>query len=294
MNNTNKITSLVASLSVAIVLGCGAAGDGTPAPDESPNMSKSTLTLSFVGLEELGSDYVYEGWLITADGPVTAGRFESPAGYTTEVDTETAASATTYVLTIEPKEDDAPAPSSTHVVAGDINGGAASLSTEHQAALATNFDQAVGSFILETPSSTDSDDYAQGVWFLDPTMGPSSSLKLPTLPAGWVYEGWVVVDGKPASTGRFTMSDEADLDGAGPTAGPKGAPPFAGQDYIDPALNLIQGKVVVTVEPEPDNSAAPFALKPLIGDVMDLGAGTLQPLTNQALSIAITGTLSLQ
>ena len=60
------------------------------------------------------------------------------------------------------------------------------------AALGSDFASASGSFLLETPSTAAvASDYASGIWWLDPA-GPSASLVLATLPAGWVYEGWVV------------------------------------------------------------------------------------------------------
>ena len=45
--------------------------------------------------------------------------------------------------------------------------------------------------------------------------GPGPILDLPTLPAGWVYEGWVVGPDGPVTTGRFTMASGADSDGDG-------------------------------------------------------------------------------
>ena len=37
----------------------------------------ATLNLSISGLEDLGTDYVYEGWLIIDGAPVTTGVFTS-------------------------------------------------------------------------------------------------------------------------------------------------------------------------------------------------------------------------
>lgn len=258
----------------------------------------TTLSLSFAGLPVLGEDFVYEGWLITADGPVTSGRFAVEVGvddYDMEIDRELADASTLFVLTIEPAVGDDPAPSMTHIVAGAIEDGTAVLDTTHPAALGSDFAEAAGGYILETPSSAAvADDYAQGVWFLDPSAGPGPSLDLPTLPAGWVYEGWVVGEDGPVSTGRFTDVAAADSDAGGPAAGPDGTPPFPGQDFIDPAMDLVGGKVVISVEPDPDDGAAPFALKPLLGDVEDAGAGGFQSLGNIAQTNAITGLAVLE
>lgn len=254
---------------------------------------KTTLRVAFDGLPELGDDFIYEGWLITPSGPVSAGRFRDAKRFAIEVDASTAKEATLYVLTIERALGDDPAPSDTHVVAGELKRGWATLSTAHAAALGSDFEAARGGFILETPSSAVADDYDQGIWFLDPTAGPGASLTLPMLPAGWAYEGWVVVDGKPLSTGRFTSSAGADGDGAGASAGPGGFPPFPGQDFIDPAVVLTGGKAVISIEPDPDDSPAPFALKPLVGDITAAGAGALQQLGNNAAATAITGVARL-
>lgn len=248
-----------------------------------------TLEVSLSGLQKLGAGYVYEGWLITPTGPVSAGRFSDPAGVSVEVDPAVAAKATRYVLTIEPAKNDDPAPSSTHVVAGPLVKGRAALSTADMAALGTDFEQAKGSFILATPTSVASDDFDQGIWFVDPAAGPGASLALPALPAGWAYEGWVVVGGKPVSTGRFTSPAGADADGAGSGAGPGAAPPFPGQDFIAPPRVLVGGKAVISVEPQPDDSPAPFALKPLVGDVLDRPEGARQELAQNASQTAIRG-----
>jgi DNA-binding beta-propeller fold protein YncE len=262
--------------------------------DADKKTTGETLSVSFSGLEKLGAGFVYEGWLITPAGPQSAGRFSDPEGYTIKVDPAVAKAATLYVLTIEPEQNDDPEPSATHVVAGPLTKGRAALSTSHPAALGTDFAAALGSFILATPSSPAADDFDQGIWFLDPTAGPAASLSLPTLPAGWAYEGWVVTGGKPVSTGRFTSTSGADSDGAGPAAGPGAAPPFPGQDFISPPLILPGGKAVISVEPEPDDSPAPFALKPLVGDILAKGEGEAQGLGNNASATAITGVAILE
>jgi hypothetical protein len=114
------------------------------------------------------------------------------------------------------------------------------------------------------------------------------------LPSGWAYEGWVVVDGTPITTGRFLDPTMADFDGAGPTSGPDGFPPFPGQDYINPPVDLLGQTAVITVEPEPDNSPAPFTLKPLIGPIpSDLPIGTLSPMDNTAKATNPTGIASI-
>ena len=145
-----------------------------------------------------------------------------------------------------------------------------------------DFTAATGSYILAAPTGADGTPYNYGIWFLDPS-GPSASLDLPVLPEGWAYEGWVVGEDGPVSTGIFTNTAAADSDAGGPAAGPNPAPPFPGQDFITPPANLVGQTTVISVEPSPDNSPAPFTLKPLVDEINDTGeGGILQDLTNNA------------
>lgn len=53
-------------------------------------------------------------------------------------------------------------------------------------------------------------DENSGVCWLNPENGPGRGLELPELVAGWKYEGWVVEDGTPVTTGKFTSVVSAD------------------------------------------------------------------------------------
>ena len=262
----------------------------TPAGNDTVRM-----TLSLDNLGDLGADYVYEGWLITADGPVTSGRFDLSSASETvtfDIDRDLAEASTLFVLTIEPAVGDDPAPAPTHVVAGPIVNGMADLTAAHGAALGSDFSSAAGRYILETPTTSSiADDYGQGVWFVVP--GEGAGLELPTLPEGWAYEGWVVGQDGPVSTGTFLSVDAPDSDEAGPAAGPDGAPPFPGQDFISPAMDVVGGAVVISVEPSPDNSPAPFFFKPLVDmTAEDVGPGVAQGMSNLAAEGLPTGSMA--
>ena len=248
------------------------------------------LKIHLDGLEPLHPDYVFEGWIITSDGPVSTGTFHvtpggvpQPAVFPLEPAVANAAEA--FVLTIEPAIDHDPEPSHVHYLGGDFSGNTAHISVSHHAALGHDFLSASGTYILETPTtSMISDDYNQGIWFLDPSAGPGASLDLPELPEGWMYEGWVVGSNGPKTTGKFTMTEGDDSDSGGMYAGPDSAPPFPGQDYIDPAMTLTNGyAAVISIEPDPDDSPDPFTLKPLMdGDIEDVGPAVSQSLANIA------------
>jgi len=292
--------------SIQIATGCLLALGAMACGEEEATVETRSLALQFEGLEDLGADYVYEGWIMVDGAPKTAGRFTvsadgtlNPASF--ELDAADLDVATAYILTIEPATGDDPAPSKTHVVAGDIASGAANLTIGHPAALGDDLTGAAGTFILATPTSTAMDDDAQGIWFLDMSSGsPMASLTLPTLPEGWAYEGWIVdtsgAELQPFSTGTFTAVDAADSDGAGAEAGDQGFPPFPGQDYIDPARVLTSNHMaVISIEPVPDNSPAPFRIKPL-GTMIGTDVGGMNPQTlgDMLADNTITGSLTIE
>lgn len=262
---TNKILSLLALVFLIGMTSCGDDADDT-----------QTLTLNLSGLEDLGAGYAYEGWIMVDGAPQTTGVFTVDADgdlskTTFDIAGDALASATAFILTIEPSPDPDPAPSDVHIVAGDFNGSAAPVTVGHPAALGDDFTASNGGFILATPTDMDDTNEGSGVWFLDNSSGsPAVGLDLPTLPAGWAYEGWAVIDGTPVSTGTFTSMSGAD----NASLYSQGGPAYPGEDFLTNApaglnfpTDLRGGTVVISVEPVPDNSPAPFALKPLVKEV---------------------------
>lgn len=265
----NSLTKLALSAAIAATLvGCG--GD-----DNDNNSSTKTLSIAPTYLDALGDTQDYEGWLIVNGKPVSTGTFDIVDGQTVpasfSIDENDADQATTFILTIEPEVGDVPAPSAVHIVAGELVNNKANAVANHQAALGTDFADATGAFFLRTPTNGNTTPN-QGIWYIDNRADGSNAagLSLPTLPAGWVYEGWVVGENGPISTGTFLTAEGRDSDGAGPAKGPTDdGPAFPGQDFVDPATVLIDYKAVISVEPNPDNSAAPFSIKPLLNDSIE-------------------------
>ncbi|WP_223033184.1 anti-sigma factor [Hanstruepera marina] len=240
--------------------------------DNNPNTPvNSPLTLNLSGLEDLGSDYVYEGWIIVDGAPISTGTFSSVTfPQTFMVSTAQLNSATTFVLSIEPAIDSDPAPADTKVLAGDFSGNSANVNT----GILGDFSNASGAFFLRTPTDEggmNNGNDENGVWFGTPGMPPVPNFNLPTLPDGWTYEGWVVGDSGPLTTGTFNVFDMAD-DAAPFSETVQPGPPVPGEDFFlnEPAgetfpLDIRNRTVVISVEPVPDNSPAPFAMKPLVG-----------------------------
>ncbi len=266
----------------------------TACDDDDNSSGNGNLNLNISGLEDLGADYIYEGWIIVDGQALTTGTFRVDAGgklsqSSFSLDREDLENSSAFVLTIEPFPDSDPAPSKVHILAGDISSGKATLSVDHGAALGTDFTSAMGKYILATPTDGMNNNENSGVWFLDPSSGaPAAGLSLPALPEGWIYEGWAVIDGQPVTTGKFSSVSAAD--NAAPFSGSQQGPPFPGEDFVENApdglifpTDLAGGKAVISVEPVPDNSEAPFLLKPLLGDIpQDAADHTVYSLANIA------------
>ncbi|QOD62406.1 anti-sigma factor [Polaribacter haliotis] len=255
------------------------------------------LTINLDGLEELGTDFVYEGWLIVNGAPVSTGTFTSVTfPQTFSVGFNDLEAATKFVLSIEPKNDTDPAPSKTKILAGDFSGNTATVNSN----IVGDFSNSWGKFILATPTDGMNNNERSGVWFLTPGTPPTAGLGLPELEDGWKYEGWAVINGKPVTTGKFTKLSATDefggFSGVNALPAPNGPDGFfPGEDFLTNApdgqtfpTDLRGATIVISVEPSPDDSPAPFALKPLAKKVatdavdhspIDLGAGPKASIT---------------
>ncbi len=267
-----KNIKLLGALAIGLLAAsCANDDDAILAPISPVN---STLTVNLTGLENLGADFKYEGWIIVNGAPVSTGLFTVndsgvPSQTTFSANTDQLAAATKFVLTIEPTVDTDPAPSNTKILAGDFSGNNASVNSN----VVADFSSAAGTYILATPTDGMNNNEFSGVWFLDNSSGSAvTGLTLPTLAPGWKYEGWAVINGTPVSTGTFTDATMADDNAAtSPFKGSMGnGPGYPGEDYIQNAptgltfpTDLKGMTIVVSVEPFPDNSSSPFTLKPL-------------------------------
>lgn len=287
---------LLSFLMIAVSIGFTSCSDD----DDNTSTTNETLSIDLTGLENLGADFAYEGWVIVDGAPVSTGVFtvnDNGELSNNSFNVSGLADATTFILTIEPLPDTDPTPSAVHLVAGDFSGNTANLDVGHGAALNNDFEASSGNFILATPTDSDDTNEYSGLWFLDNSSGmPAIGLDLPELPEGWAYEGWAIIDGSPVSTGTFTSI--SGVDNATLYSGPNSGPPFPGEDFL---LNAPEGKTfptileaaVISIEPVPDNSTAPFLLKPLVG-MIDANAPvhTALPMGNNAVNTNPVGTVT--
>lgn len=299
---------LIVAISTFFFLGCSEEESPTQNP---PN--NATLKLNISGLEDLGSTARYEGWLIvptpsnsdgiTEDTPISTGVFTVNSSGTLSqtdfvVDPTNLANATAFVLTIEPNPDTDPNPSAIHILAGDFNGHISNVSVDHSAALGNDFSSATGSYILATPTDGAMTNENSGIWFLDLSSGsPAQGLFLPTLPTGWKYEGWTVINGTPVTTGTFTSTTV--VDDTDPYSSTMPGPPFPGEDFLVNApagltfpTDIAGGIAVISIEPDPDNSSNPFTLKPLVGNIPMNATDHLNYKMDTNLSSFPTGTVT--
>ncbi len=239
------------------------------------------INLNLDGLTNLGPDFVYEGWIIVDGTPMTTGTFTvddngALSKSVFSLDKTNLNKATKFVLTIEPKSDNDPKPSNTKYLVGVFNGNIANVNTS----IVGDFSNATGNYILATPTNGASSNEKSGIWWVNPTgMTPVAGLNLPSLSNGWKYEGWVVIDGIPVSTGTFTNTSATDeaapYSGSLPLPAPNGDNGFfPGEDFLKNApsglsfpLNIAGGTAVISIEPFPDNNSKPFKLKPLVGKI---------------------------
>lgn len=245
-------------------------------------VARSTVTIDISGLERLENGAEYQAWISNGAEVISLGRFTDvnfPKSF--EALTGDVEGATQFLLSVEPGNDSSAEISQSILLSGDFVGNAATVDVSQNFG---SYTSASGQFVLQTPTDNVSTNENSGLYWYVPGTG-QPGLKLPTLPAGWKYEGWVTVPGASGdvdlSTGRFTNVNNADeSDPFSLNINP--APDFPGEDFINENVlsaygvntlpNLVGKQVFITIQPIFDNtssssSISPFVLRPLVGTV---------------------------
>lgn len=160
------------------------------------------------------------------------------------------------------------------------------LSSDTSEAVPPSFQTAKGLYTVFSP--TDSNAHPNsGIWFLNYKSAGTyeTGLRLPELPSGWTYKGWVKVSGSYLSIGEFKLA--AGNDGQNPYVGSNPMPGYPGEDFLQnqPAgfvfpLNLAGYEVMISVEPNGFNGynkSKPFPLVLLKGTVPSPVSNTTSP-----------------
>ncbi|MFT4532454.1 MAG: hypothetical protein ACI9T8_000477 [Candidatus Saccharimonadales bacterium] len=281
MQSTNHkviAAAVVAILAIIGVVVFTGNSDDTVVTDENSNITTLQkavpLNLNLTNLQPL-TEGVYEGWVVRGDDKFSFGTFNTDSSDNIIGELNLGATepqnGDKVVITIEPSVDDDDGPSGVVILAGDIVDGSASL------AFPIDVSEFSGQYILATPTNDPAEFETSGIWFLDPS-NMTASLNLPDAPDGWVYEGWVVHQGNPISSGKFKTAAGFDMfDGY---SGQKDGPPFPGEDFvanlpfgIDMPIELADGmsKIVISIEPDiagvDPTGDGPAQVKPLSTDV---------------------------
>lgn len=284
MNSSKSMTGLLIGVLLAAVVGFGIYTLASDDESETSNTSSSANNVASTNTEtkvelpfdlvlnELAplSEGVYEGWIVKGDVKHSFGTFNTDVDSNVigqlSADGITPVNGDTIAISIEPSDDGDVSPSDTIILAGVVTDGVANLE------FPLDISSFSGQYILGTPTTNTTDDETAGIWFT--STGQNTLLDIPVAPAGWIYEGWAVVDGVPYTTGQF--QDPSGADNFSGYSGPDGGPAKPGEDFImnlpggvEGPLELATGtsKVVVSIEPYQNGSdptgPAPAQVKPL-------------------------------
>ncbi len=293
----SNVLVLAAFLMLFTIVGCSKNDDNstvTATPEPEPT---AILKVTLNGLEPLSETYVYEGWIMVNGNPVSTGTFNTTTGTTIKEFSVLESNldvATAFILSIELAENDPQGPSDTKILKGEFlnNSTAASLKTDSVIGnFADTSNPFSGSFVNKTPSDNIGNNDQYGIWFIqNPTAPTAGLINLPTLSAGWKYEGWVIFSGPtPVTTGKFTSASGVDL--SSPYSGNEAVPAFPGEDFVQNLPTGVTGDttgldVVISIEPNfPTDPNEPFFLKPITGTQ---GPNTLSVTTD--INVLINGT----
>lgn len=229
--------------------------------ENSDTLNVSSFEVTLNGLPVLPNSLTYVGWFDGDDIPATY-LFDKDADANGSIyykNDQTPLkfldSAQIFYITIESKSEvGSPgfAPSSRVILQGRFTKGAAKLLISENA---DQYSEAIVKYALDTPTDNPAENNFSGIWFVDSLdVGtPSQGLHLPELYGGWIYEGWIEVDGNFLSTGRFSDPAAADLFNG--FSGTSAGYPFPGEDFLNNApagftfpLDLRGTKVHISLE----------------------------------------------
>jgi len=299
-----KILSMFAFVGLITFTGCKD-DDDDPPPPPPPPPGQDDLSLNVNNLPDLGDNYVYEGWIIVEDFPISTGTFTinddgNPVPSAFNLDEDQVFEADEFRITIEPSPDNDENPSGVVILAGDFDGNSAGLNIDHSAALGADFSDVSGSYVLQTPTDGPGTNEFSGVWWLTDAFGINlpSLTSLPDLPSEWRYEGWAIIEDRYVSTGKFDSATGSDDENQ--YSGVDNAPAFPGEDFLynSPSdLNFpadLSGEtLIISVEPNLDLGPGPFSIQPLVASVPNTPTpGDSYDMANNADSSTPTGVVT--
>ena len=232
--------------------------------EEGTTLNVNTFEANIEGLPTIPDSLTFVGWFERFDQDknveylvkafVQDANSTGAINYKSEKSLKSLQEAQQFWLTTERKSvanDSGLVPSSRKILVGSFSSASTSLFISEQQ---ESFDTAKAVFTLVTPTDGLSTNELNGIWFVDSvSTSPVAGLRLPALYGGWIYEGWVEVNGQYLSTGRFSDPSSKDLFSAygGGSAGYN----FPGEDFLlnAPAgftfpLDLSNAKIAISIE----------------------------------------------
>lgn len=229
--------------------------------ENSDTLNISSFEVNLSGLPTLPSSLTYVGWFDGDDIPATY-LFDKDADANGNIfysndqtPLKILDSAQIFYITIESKADIGSPnfrPSSRIILQGRFTKGAANLWISENA---DKYSIARAKYSLDTPTDNPAANDFSGLWFVDSLDAgtPAAGLDFPVLYGGWIYEGWIQVNGNYLSTGRFSNPAAADLFSG--FSGASAGYPFPGEDFLNNApsgftfpLDLRGAKVLISLE----------------------------------------------
>lgn len=192
----------------------------------------------------------YEAWLKYEDNEKSIGKFnildEKVVGLdNTSLDLiafeEIQVNPISFFITIESEGDLDAKSSNLTVLESDIDSEIIEIKFQE-----IDLNNVSGQYILGTPTDKQENDETSGIRFIDNSTSPlTSSLILPKLKTGWVYEAWILYKGEFALTsGRFSKANTKDKFSG--FSGKIEGPSFPGEDYLNNLPNELETPLDLT------------------------------------------------
>ncbi len=206
--------------------------------ENSDTLDSTTVEINISGLPAIPDSMTYVAWFDNEDSKIDSVKIHSADAvdgkfyYKSEMLLSDIQQAQLFWLTIE--EENAVNDSTFNISNRIVLGGRFALGGCNLAIgeKALSFDNYSVTFNLLTPTDGPNLNETSGVWFVEiDTAGEfSTGLNIPELYGGWIYEGWVEVNGEYLSTGRFESTVGADLSKLYGESGT--GLPYPGEDFL--------------------------------------------------------------
>ncbi len=263
---------VLSMLGCALLVFAGCGGDNGPTGSTIKN---NKLVLDFFNIEPLSSGWHFQAWAHKDNAWIAGPSFDldaqddlvdlqgnSLAGNKITFTSTDLTFCDSLAVTVHQNGSGTSYPTGGTILIGDID----TLSAGLESPLYGKVDPGFLYFVFSTPTDSDTTmaNQLSGVWFTGSDLASAGLEMLPTLPADWIFEGWVRHGDVILSTGKFTSNEGSDLSNTY-YSNTAGAPPYPGEDFLINApagvsfpMQLAAGDTVMisleqVADPNPDS-----------------------------------------